>query len=289
MQKIMGGEFEITDNLIEKEITSRHNIIFSSGRNALFNILHSERISGGILIPNYLCDSITKAINEAGWRYKFYKINRDLQFDVDEIISCKDIDAVLVINYFGMLKLEDSIRRIKQARPNLVIIEDDVQAFFEYKNSEADYSFTSLRKWFPCPDGAFISTKRTLNMKTMVENKWSQYKFAGNILKKYNNVIDDSICLELLQKGEELLDVEYRSACSDISQVIFAHVDIETIAKKRMNNAAYLHSKLEKLGIRHAYRESAVPLFVPIFIENRTTLRRRFLKTIFLLQFIGRK
>lgn len=175
-----------------------------------------------------------------------------------------------------MLKLEDSIRRIKQARPNLVIIEDDVQAFFEYKNSEADYSFTSLRKWFPCPDGAFISTKRTLNMETMVENKWSQYKFAGNILKKYNNVIDDSICLELLQKGEELLDVEYRSACSDISQVIFAHVDIETIAKKRMNNAAYLHSKLEKLGIRHAYRESAVPLFVPIFIENRTALRRRF-------------
>lgn len=43
----MGGEFEITDNLIEKEITSRHNIIFSSGRNALFNILHNERISGG--------------------------------------------------------------------------------------------------------------------------------------------------------------------------------------------------------------------------------------------------
>ena len=40
--------------------------------------------------------------------------------------------------------------------PKIVVIEDDVQAYFECMNSKADYSFTSLRKWFPSPDGAFV-------------------------------------------------------------------------------------------------------------------------------------
>lgn len=281
MQKVMGGEFLINNNLFEKTIMDRETIIYSSGRNALFNILYNEYDFDArtILIPNYLCDSVTRTINDAGWSYKFYRINIDLEFDIDEIIKCEDINAVLVINYFGVLKLDEAIKKIRKARQELVIIEDDVQAFFEYKKSEAEYSFTSLRKWFPCPDGAFINTKRELKTKIAVESKWSQYKLAGNLLKNYCNVVDDSICLELLKKGEELLDMEYNSVCSEVSQEIYAHIDTENVANIRKKNARFLHENLLKLGVRHIYCEDAVPLFIPIFIENRDILRKHFFET----------
>ena len=80
MQKVMGGEFLINNNLFEKTIMDRETIIYSSGRNALFNILYNEYDFDArtILIPNYLCDSVTRTINDAGWSYKFYRINIDL-------------------------------------------------------------------------------------------------------------------------------------------------------------------------------------------------------------------
>lgn len=176
-----------------------------------------------------------------------------------------------------MIDLGEEIIRIKKSRPDLIVIEDDVQAFYEYRNSKADYSFTSLRKWFPCPDGAFIHTERKLKDAPAFNSKWSQYKFAGNILKNYTDV-DDSICLELLQKGEELLDEEYHSSCSEASRKIFSNINLEDIADERRKNAKYLHEELLKLNVEHIYQEDTVPFFIPILIENRGTLRKAFFK-----------
>lgn len=280
MHKIMGGEFAIDNSLLKEVDIEKSNINLSSGRHALYSILNSEQFFGGktILIPDYLCDSITKTISEAGWKYEFYSINDRLQFDIEKIVLYENIDAVLVINYFGMFMLNNEIRKMRELRPDLIIIEDDVQAFYEYKKSIADYSFTSLRKWFPCPDGAFIHTncKHTLNIIDTIGSKWSQYKFVGNMLKNYGSKIDDSICLELLQKGEDLLAIEYKSACSETSKIIFSHINIDLMADKRKKNAKFLHDELIKLKVNHLYRENTVPFFIPIFIENRNALRRLF-------------
>ena len=47
---------------------------------------------------------------------------------------------------------------------NTIIIEDDVQAFYEFQKKElmADYKFTSLRKTFACPDGGLVKTYNEL-------------------------------------------------------------------------------------------------------------------------------
>lgn len=281
MGKVIGGEFSILEKTLNKKNQDKKSDFpFSSGRCALFAILNDlGYVIGkrGVLLPNYLCESITNTIRDAGWTYSFYNINEYLHIDFTSLINFKKYDVIVLINYFGMIKLDDDIKRIKALRPEMVIIEDDVQAYYEINNSIADYSFTSLRKWFPCPDGAEIKTARGLIRKTeLQENNWAQYKLAGNILKNYSDYVDDSIALALLNKGEEVLDTEYLSPCSEATRSIVTSLDLNEIACKRKKNAKILHKELLEMNIPHLYSESSVPLFIPIFIENRDELRRAF-------------
>ena len=110
-------------------------------------------------------------------------------------------------------------------------------------------------------------------------SKWSEYKFAGNILKKYSDKLeDDLIALKLLEEGETLLNKEYYSMCSKFSSIIFSNININEVAKKRKKNARFLHEGLSNLKIKHIYSENTIPLFVPIFINNRNSLRKEFFK-----------
>ena len=50
---------------------------------------------------------------------------------------------------------------------------------------------------------------------------------------------------------------------------------LEEIKAKRMENASFLHDELEKLGIKHTYNPESVPLFIPVFLENRSEVRKK--------------
>lgn len=76
MNKVIGGEFIIENSLLNEN--NKPNIEYSSGRSAFFHILQNvadKRGKDSILIPNFLCDSITKTISDIGWKYAFYRIN----------------------------------------------------------------------------------------------------------------------------------------------------------------------------------------------------------------------
>lgn len=281
MDKVIGGEFSVESSLLDnKEI--KIDIQYSSGRCALAAILnHIKGIFpevSTILLPNYLCDSITKTVIDSGWEYKFYNIGDDLLPYFKDINDLKRVDSLFVINYFGLLNLDEFIQDSKRINPGLIVIEDDVQAYYSYSKSTADYSFTSLRKWFPCPDGALVKSKDKMKPYISSYSKWSEYKFAGNMLKSCGGLVDDSICLNLLSIGEELLDKEYLSLCSEASKIIFSNIKFDEVANKRKNNAKILHDSLSLMGIKHLYLEDSVPLFIPIFVNNRDKLRKEYFR-----------
>ena len=214
---------------------------------------------------------------DAGWKYQFFDLDDALHIDLKQPINLNNFGAIILVNYFGLIELNEDIRYIRNIAPHLIIIEDDVQAFYDLDNMNADYAFTSLRKWFPCPDGGVVrKTGGAVDKITEGKSLWSQYKLAGNLLKSYAQYIHDSISLALLDKGEELLDHEYLSECSEASKTIFSNLNFDEIALKRKANAKILHEGLEKLGINHLYNENSVPLFIPIFIDNRDELRKMF-------------
>lgn len=278
MHKIIGGEFAVSTDY--KETDRYEKIPYSSGREALYIILKSIGVyrEKKILIPNYLCDSIVRTIIDTGYEYSFYNIKSDMHIDFSNINCFIENQNILLINYFGVINLKDDINQLRKLNPSIVIIEDDVQAYYSYKESDADYSFTSLRKWFPCPDGAFISNDEKLISLPMGENRWANYKLAGNLLKTLNIDEIENIVLELISEGEKKLDKDYIVKCSQASGLIFCNLNLDLIASKRKRNARILHNELSKLGVEHIYSDSdaCVPLFVPIFVDNRDELRKMF-------------
>lgn len=285
MVKIIGGEFAIEDSMLDNHRVGENSFdraYYSSGRCAFYAILKDiERTSGKnrILLPNYLCDSVTKVVMDTGWEFLFYNINCKMEAELSDLYSKIDgpYAVVLLINYFGMSDLGKVINRIR-CIPDVTIIVDNVQATYAAALENIDYSFNSYRKWFPCPDGA-VAKKYTEGEILDIQfgiNNFVKYKYAGNLLKQYRKIVDDDVILELLNKGEEQLDSHYLCKCSENSNHILSNLDKNRIATIRKNNARILHEELIDLEIDHIYDETTVPLFIPILIENRDYVKKQF-------------
>jgi len=92
----------------------------------------------------------------------FYKINRDLSPDIEDIerqIS-RETKAIIIVHFFGFPQNSSKISRICKKR-NIVLIEDCAHAFLgkhELKNigTTGDFAIASLKKFFPVIDGGVL-------------------------------------------------------------------------------------------------------------------------------------
>lgn len=320
--KIIGGEFAIAPDVLKGALDACGRLdktpfskaaaaslddlydnvmFFSSARAALYAALCVEKTEAKlhVYLPDYLCSSVLDAVNDAGLSYSFYHIEDDLYPDMDSLFDSIYVkkesvkNAVILINYFGLLDLEKTIKEIRKKAPKTLIMLDDVQNYYGFGTEpDYDYAFTSLRKWFPIPDGGLLKIADSMMQSgtgTRIRNIYDSmkdnnlfvsYKLSGNVLKSYRGVIDDSICLELIEKGEGLLDKNYKCPISDISYEFFNSYILkeqESASNKRKDNARILHEGLEKLSIKHIYNDSKVPLFIPVFLDSnkRDVIRKK--------------
>lgn len=282
-QRIIGGEYRIESGALRCEIRNKCNADFSIGRTCLYSIIDAlKSIVGEVLLPDYMCSSIVEVLIRIDIPIKHYHINTSFNPEIDDIKrvakDCNERFAILLISYFGMVNLDDTISAIRVEFPEAILIIDDVQNYYGFgKHKDYDYCFTSYRKWFATPDGADVIIKE--NMPSVhsypLQADYVMYKVAGNILKNYREMIGDLVSLELIEKGEKMMDEEYRFGCSELSKRLFCRIDTESIAKKRKQNAKYLHNGLKRLGILHLYNPTQVPLFVPIVVKERDVLRKK--------------
>ena len=291
---MIGGEFPIavTDvlNAETRHLQATDVYAYSSGRAALYQILKylkKERSINHILLPDYLCVSVLVPAKTLKLEYKFYPIDEALELERDDFAKLYDkTAAVLLINYFGLKDLSKQIAYIRELDPNAIIIEDDVQAFYEFKKelNGADFKFTSLRKTFAVPDGGLVKTNHSLPKLDSI-NTFGQYKAAAALLKSMREGnFNDHIYLELFEKGESLIDSELECGMSPIAKKLYSYVDEERVKVRRLNNAKYLLEQLANLRIKPILplTEDHVPLFIPIVLNNRDAVRKAmFNKEIF--------
>lgn len=284
---MIGGEFQIavTDIL---NASNRHSetsdvYSYSSGRAALYQILKLLKQEKGvhhILLPDYLCSSVLVPVKALGLDFTFYPIDEQLELEPQSFSTLyKKDSAVLVINYFGLKDLSAQIHTIRSLDEHAIIIEDDVQAYYEFKKSlgDVDFKFTSLRKTFAVPDGGLVKTKLQLP-KVEAPNTFGQYKAAAALLKSMREGnFNDQIYLEMFEKGEDLIDDELESSMSNIARKLYTIVDESRVKIRRLNNASYLVEHLNRIGIKPMLPllEDHVPLFIPVVLNNRDEIRRR--------------
>ena len=229
---MIGGEFPIAvTDILNADV--RHSktpdvYTYSSGRAALYQILmylQKEKGTTRILLPDYLCCSVLVPIKTLQLEYVFYPIDECLKLIKDNFkATYKSGDVVLIINYFGLQELSEEIAFIKSIDKKSIIIEDDVQAYYEFKKDlgDVDFKFTSLRKTFAVPDGGLVKTKHQLP-KVEIPNTFGQYKAAAALLKSMREGnFNDQIYLELFEKGEDLIDSEQECGMSKIAEKLYA-------------------------------------------------------------------
>lgn len=287
---MIGGEFQIavTDilNAENRHLESPDVYSYSSGRAALYQILKylkQEKGVTSVFLPDYLCSSILVPIQKLGLEYSFYPIDEQLELEEKRFVELyRKNAAVLLINYYGLQDLCGQIKAIRSIDEKAIIIEDDVQAYYEFKKplDEVDFKFTSLRKTFAVPDGGLVKTKHNLP-KVESPNMFGQYKAAAALLKSMREGnFNDNIYLEMFEKGESLIDDELECGMSLIAEKLYSYVDEERVKVRRLNNAAYLIERLNQLGIKPLLPliDKHVPLFIPIILKNRNDVRKAMFK-----------
>lgn len=281
---MIGGEFEIDITKQREFVPQPNTYYYASGRAALYQILRSLQPSQKkIWMPDWLCHTMVEAAVKAGFEVQFYQLDNSYKASVEvlERLGFRDGDAVLMVNYFGLQDLTDSAKDIKDSFSNTVVIEDDVQAYWEFAekdNPYTDYRFTSLRKTFAVTDGGVVKTNRPMPT-VSATNSFSQYKLDAGRMKLHRDEdgVRDEDYLALFEEGERKIDDNYNSCMSDESKRLFAGTDIEMVKRQRQANAAILLEGLSKLGIKTVLpvKTDSVPLFIPICLENRDEVRRR--------------
>ncbi len=291
LNDVIGGEFAVSidgDSIQPSIHESRVDEFYASGRTALFAILdfafRASKSGKKLLLPNYICKSVVDCALHAGADCVFYRVNSDMKPDLEDLLDkAKDVAAVILVNYFGMVSTEDAITRLKERELQIKIIVDDVQNYYGFKlHDGVDYSFTSYRKWFPVPDGAEVIYSGDKNLVRYEEpNRFYQYKLAGNLLKNFDEILSPEIYLESIETGESMLDRDFTGCISEYSLNRMNRIDKTEMAKRRRSNAKILHDGLSDLGVEHIWNndEGIIPLFVPIIIKKgREKLRSAFAK-----------
>lgn len=283
---IIGGEMEFDLSILNRHIVGDfigNGVLYSSGRNALYAILESlkKRNIGRILLPDYLCSSVVMTVMSAGFKYKFYSLTEELLPNCKDIESKTDNDAILIINYFGLQDLSESIGRIKRIVPEAVIVEDDVQAFYNFIESDnlADYSFTSLRKWFAVPDGGVAKSLNFDLLEPNGRNLFGEIKLSGLVLKGLRKTLGsiDNTYLNLLKEGEDLINASISSPCMEITINAMERTDVKRLALMRKRNAGLMISGLAELGLTPIIKpiSESVPFFIPLVLEDRDRVRHK--------------
>ena len=284
--RVIGGEFELNAvPQIEPRFSDYYG--YASGRAALYQILKSIKLTTfKVWLPDWLCESMIDAVRKSGIDYGFYTLDNNLRMDVAAFVEenkpVSEHDVIVLVNYFGLVDVNQTVEELRKLKVYSVIVEDDVQALFSFlvDNHLADYRFTSLRKSIAAPDGGLVRTSHEMPL-VNAPNTFAEHKLKGALIKgAVNENTDDDDYLKPFELGEELIEQNYESVMSDEAARIFAAKDMGFVAYRRKENARFLVAELSKLGIEPLLpiHHDCVPLFVPILIDNRNEIRKELRK-----------
>jgi hypothetical protein len=272
LNKFIGGERELKFNPNSIAYTD-------SGRSSLRLILSSCVIKS-IAVPNFLCDIIPTVLNEFDIKLFFYNINIDLSIDVKTIKS--NVDAIYVINYFGVE--HEDINEFKTK----IIIEDFVFSAIvsNTKSYPKWYGFNSFRKISNCVEGSLVISNQSINTAVIQEipAPFIQYMYEGKAIK-YDFTISKEASLEvqylnLFKEAEKVLQIQsaihtpsakgYYQICTFLSEY-----DIEKSIRSENYNS------LKQMFLPSQYIELITEFksFFILTVENRDSIKSNLTKS----------
>ena len=276
MRKEIGSEFwNVPVNLKANTLLPEYARLFISGRVALRYIIKDIMLKKKVQtigLPSWCCDSIITPFIDEGLEVQFYPVvleNGVLKQRPNDIT----VDVLLVMDYFG------TISHDRYDSYPCIIIRDLTHSIFSKYADDADYYFGSVRKWCGIVTGGFAWSKKGFSDRIAVHNADLQYinnrqRAMEQKANYINGIIDQKDYLQLFSSSEQFLDDLKEIQCGKQEDAdVIKHIDIDTVTKKRHQNAKILKDKLSQYLFIPDFDDGGCPLFVPILLNNRDAIR----------------
>ncbi len=283
--------------------------LFARGRQAIYFALKGLGVQPGeaVLVPSFICDSVTAPILAAGVRVVFYRVRRDCSFDWPDIERRiqPGVRALIAVHYFGFAA---AIRQCRAScdRLGFLMIEDcahllDGEAEGGPLGSFGDAAIFSWRKSLPLEDGGELVMKTVrapLDIRWKRESALQTLKCAWHAWERIAeprpssvsqasprqdsadrsglggaNPLDANLNSSSEESAEETFSVEQSGIpISRVSRRLLRNADLGKCAAQRRENYRYLEAKLSLLNgvtlLRPSLPDGACPMLFPVFFDN---------------------
>jgi dTDP-4-amino-4,6-dideoxygalactose transaminase len=243
-----------------------------------------------VLLPDYLCLSIVLFADAAKLKYRFYRIDRELNIDIEDLKNKidEDVKAIYVISYFGFPQKKEIVDELKKLREekNIALVEDITQTFFSKdKNCMGfgDYIVCSTRKWMPMTDGGLLAVRDGVKYNNVkLESGYNEAAYKQlliSLMRDYFNEHPDkdkTFYIELEKEATKDRDTDLTvREMTPIAKRIMIGSDTKKIMRKRRENYTYLynhfknHAKVTVVGRELDKDRNYVPFGLLILVEDR--------------------
>lgn len=239
----------------------------NSGRAAIY---HAIRLLGcnTVWLPYYQCESVRKFLLKKGVAIKYYRINENFE---PIGIEPKDAEAVVVVNYFGIMS-NNRMRALTQNFEKVIV--DNSQAFF-CDPLEKCFNVYSPRKFIGVPDGAYVIGTGAKQFLQQYARCYSS-ETAGFLLSRVEYGCEGKT-YEMRCANESRIDREDIMQMSALTRCILDGTDYEFIISKRRKNfqfARKLFDGINQLDVSKYFDQSTVPMVYPLVVEDDLLLER---------------
>lgn len=263
-----GGYIELehfTGTVLHEE-----GIALNCGRNALVYICKKRKINK-ILVPYFICSSITDALDKANVEYEFYHISETFEPIFDFVLN--DYEWLYIVNYYGQIS-NDKIKEWHHKYVNIIV--DNAQSYYQMPIRGIDTIYT-CRKYFGVSDGAFLHTELELEEKIDFDESYGRMNFLLGRFERGASEFYPEYCANNSMFANEPI-----KRMSALTMNLLRAIDYECVAKRRMSNfSILLHNfkEVNKLDLNAPYGA----FMFPLWIDNGIDLRKKLqLKKIYI-------
>lgn len=262
---------------------------FSIGREAIFCALKSRNFDRKVvLLPIFTCFTVLTPFLQDGWKICFYRYNKDLSINTQyfEDVFRKESPSLCVfqpLSGMGFLDAENALIDLAHHNGCATVVDQTQDIYNDRGNPSVDFYCGSLRKWYPFPDGAFLSSNKhkIVDNRIIKENCIYRTSMGLCMFSQHLNANYTNPFFAYLYSFMWTFSVCYIGntkivphSMSDYSRKVLAQQDEAFNASARIRNFHYIYEGIRNLKtIRPAFesieRLTSVPLSFPIYVENR--------------------
>lgn len=264
--KRLGGFFELE---LPHGGTQMHPQAYAlnTGRACMMVMLEHLRPKR-VHVPFYTCDATLHPFSRLGIETRSYALDETL-FPI-ELPALDEGEYILWTDYFGVCGRHTDTLKERYGEKLLL---DDTHAFFRSGHT-GYWSFTSARKYFGVPDGAYLYSPARLDIRA---ERFKGISLRHSVLRRLDR---QSEAYEAYKEYERSLDCSvYR--ISEISEGLLSSVDLPGVMDARRCNFAYLHSVLGQHNQLALRETNDVPFCYPYLPSRKFERERLYAEEIF--------